>query len=142
MEYLYSFIGAENYTGLTRNPTILNGVAQLVEKFTSSIFQDNKIEETFSQSEYNFIEIPVFTIDGYSTIRPIKINIECINDDEYIAIFEEAGISFSANTVLDAIQEFKVEFIEVYKCYKAETCLGSWPKHQLAVLESYIGKKK
>lgn len=138
MSYTYSLVGAESFTFLTGSEIVFNNI---IQKF-SSIFEGNETEEILYQDKYTDIEIPVFILDGYSTIKPIKITIEYLSDDEYIAAFEEGGVAFSANSVLEAIQEFKIEFIEVYKCLKAETCLGSWPKRQLAILESYIGKKK
>lgn len=142
MLYSYSVAGIDYSIVATGNVTIFDNVTQLIQKFTSPIFQENRTEETTTQCRHTSIEIPIFTMDGFSTVKPIKINIEYLSDDEYIASFEEAGIAFSADTALDAIQEFKIEFIEVYKCYKSEPCLGRWPKKQLAILESYIGKKK
>ena len=115
---------------------------QLIEKFTSFISRGDDMQETSSKvgynNKYNNIEIPPFTLDGYCTTKPINIHIEYLNNDEYIAVFEEAGISFSASTATEAIQELKIEIIEVYKCYNTENCLGDWPAHQLTVLGNYI----
>jgi len=81
-----------------------------------------------------------YRLGNYYTKKPINIRIERLNDDEYIAAFEEAGISFSSGTATEAIRELKIELIEVYEFYKSEACLGAWPRHQLDILEKYIEK--
>lgn len=138
----YSFVGIDSCTSATGNANIFGNVVQLIEKFTAFTFQDDEVHETSSQAGYNDVEIPPFTLGNYCTTKPINIGIQCLSDDEYIAAFEKAGISFSAKTVTEAIHELKIEIIEVYEFYKSESCLGSWPRRQLAVLEEYIGKKK
>ena len=138
----YSFVGMDSCISATGNPNIFGNVVQLIEKLTSFILPDNEIQETSSQVGHRDIEMPPFTLGNYCTTKPINIRVQYLNDDEYIATLEEAGISFSARTATEVIQELKVEIIEVYKFYKSETALGSWPRHQLAILEKYIAEKK
>jgi hypothetical protein len=145
MEYSYSLAGLDNCMSVTGNANIFGGVLNLIEKFTAPfIFQDKEEEEASSSSQVlrKDMEIPPFIFGNYFTKKSINIRIEYLNNDEYIAAFEEAGISFSAGTATEAIQELKIELIEVYKSYKSEACLGSWPRHQLDVLEKYIDEEE
>lgn len=143
MEYSYSLAGLDNCMSVAGNANIFGGVLNLIEKFTAPfIFQDKEEEEASSQVLCKDVEIPPFILGNYFTKKPINIRIEYLNNDECIAAFEEAGISFSASTATEAIRELKIELVEVYEFYKSEACLGSWPRHQLVVLEKYIGKKK
>ncbi len=137
----YSLIGgADSLISVT--PAIFLGLApQQIEKFTPYVFPNSEIHEVSSQGEYK-IEIPPFALDGYCTTKPIFIRIEYLTDGEYVSTFKEADISFSASTATEAIQELKIEIIEVYKFYKSEATLWSWPRHQLAVLEKYIVEEK
>lgn len=142
MECSYSIASMDNFVSMTGNSKMFNGMMNVVEKITATIFQDNEEEKTSSQDICKNIKIPPFEIGTYHIIRPINICVERLSDNEYIATFEEADISFSASTATEAIQELKIELIEVYELYKSETCLGSWPRHQFDVLEGYIDKKK
>ena len=143
MEYSYSLVGLDNCILVTGNDNIFGRVPNLIEKFTASfVFQDKEEEEVSSQVVRKDMEIPPFILDNYFTKKPINIRIEYLNDDECVAEFKEAGISFSASTATEAIQELKIELVEVYEFYKSEACLGSWPRYQLDVLEKYIGKEE
>jgi len=103
----------------------------------------NEVEKIFPDptnitSSANKIELHYLNDLTYKLKNPIIISIEILSDDEYLACFNEADISFTGGSVSEAIRELLIEIVEIYKLYKSTDKLGPKPKKQLSVLENYI----
>lgn len=93
-------------------------------------------------SNINYAVIPPGVFENYRIKQPIEVRINMIEDDEYIAEFEEVGIAFAAANPTEAIQLLKAQIIYTYEAYKSKSRLGPEPLRQLIILEKYIGKKR
>jgi hypothetical protein len=71
--------------------------------------------------------------------RPISVRCEYPNRGEVVAVFEQAGIAMSGDSVEDAINGLIVEILDAFEDYSAEEAnLGPGPRQQLHVLREYV----
>lgn len=71
--------------------------------------------------------------------RPIWVRCEYPNRGEVVAVFEQAGIAMSGDSVEDAINGLMVEILDAFEDYSAEEAnLGPGPRQQLRVLREYV----
>ena len=71
--------------------------------------------------------------------RPIWVRCEYPNRGEVVAVFEQAGIAMSGDSVEDAIDALVVEIFDAFEDYSTEeTNLGPGPRQQLRVLREYV----
>ncbi len=148
---MYNMIYDEPYNirWTTNNPVVdlfthvRSQVVDFVISTTRAINLRVKIDANLIEEEINICSVVVSTYerDGYLTLKPYSISVECLSENEFLGIFQEAEISFSGETLSEAINAVKVEVIEIYKLYKTAEKLGPRPKSQLAALEKYVGKK-
>ena len=67
--------------------------------------------------------------------RPIWVRCEYPNRGEVVAVFEQAGIAMSGDSVEDAISGLMVEIFDAFEDYSTEEAsLGPGPRQQLRVL--------
>jgi hypothetical protein len=83
------------------------------------------------------------SIDGpnFYLKRPITISVVYDGEADWVATFDEAGISRSGETISAATDWLKSSLVELYELFSGENQLGPLPKKQLQVLEQYFGKK-
>jgi hypothetical protein len=74
--------------------------------------------------------------------RPIAISVTYDGEAEWIATFDEAEISRSGETMVEAIDWLESSLVELYELFSGEDRLGPLPKKQLQVLEQYFAKKQ
>ena len=71
--------------------------------------------------------------------RPIWVRCEYPHRGEVVAVFEQASIAMSGDTVEDAINGLMVEILDAFEDYSAEEAnLGPGPRQQLRVLREYV----
>lgn len=88
------------------------------------------------------INIEDLPTDSHYLKRPIDAAIS-YGDGEYLVEFEEAEIVTSGETAEEAIRWMKDTIVSLFDLYVAERpALGPLPRHQLSVLENYVGTKQ
>lgn len=71
--------------------------------------------------------------------RPIWVRCEYPNRGEVVAVFEQAGIAMSGDSVEDAIDGLVAEIFDAFEDYSTEEAhLGPGPRQQLRVLREYV----
>jgi hypothetical protein len=72
--------------------------------------------------------------------KAIPVAIKRLAENEYLAEFEETGISMTGASLGEAIDALAAEIVETYALYKAEPSLGPEPRRRLQILEGYLGE--
>jgi hypothetical protein len=80
--------------------------------------------------------------DRLGLVRPLRVELEIVDDEEVIATFEEANISMSGDDIRDAIHGLRAEIVATYNLYKTQNRLGPEPSRRLKVLEGFVGQKQ
>ena len=74
-------------------------------------------------------------------LKPLPVQVEYLEEDEYLATFPPAGISMTGGDVREALASLKFEICRLYKLFSKETTLGPIPERRFRVLEQYVGPK-
>ena len=78
---------------------------------------------------------------AYRLVKPITVKIS-YGDAEFLAEFSEAEMVTSGDTLKEATEWLRDTIVSLYELYNNErAALGPLTRRQLAVLETYIGKK-
>lgn len=84
-------------------------------------------------------QIDQFPGEPYRIRRPIPVLIERVDDNDFLASFEEANLAFSGTTKREAFQNLAIEILNAFEMFsEQESNLGPEPIRQLAVLRSYL----
>ena len=77
--------------------------------------------------------------EPYILLRSISVKIKRIEDNDFLASFEEANISMSGETEQEALQNLIAHILDVFEIFsEEESSLGPEPARQLRVLKQYI----
>lgn len=80
--------------------------------------------------------------EPYTLLQPIPIRIEKVEEDDFLACFEEANISMSGETPDEAFQNLIADILEAFELFcTEETTLGPEPTRQLDVLRRYLQRQ-
>lgn len=120
--------------GNTNGALRIHSVSTGRKKYISNLHQFRQ------RSDITLFILATLESETFELKNIVPVKITELSDGEFLASFEEAGISITGDTPQDAIRHFKNELIETFEIYKREQ-LGVVPKKQLAILEKYIGKK-
>ena len=105
----------------------------------------NEPEECHGGCEHSALEhysrafISSLPGEPYTLLRPIPVKIEQVEQDDFLARFEEANIGMSGETAQEALQNLLIDVLDAFELFcKEETNLGPEPTCQLRVLRRYI----
>lgn len=125
-------LSSHNISG---NSLPLSGESAVFYSNAASIIGKNI---TLERDEKFTVPVDEFQLDGFRCKKFVAV-VECADSEHYIATFKDAEISYSGDSVTEALQELKIEIVEQYKLLISENNLGPFMNRQLQILEKFLG---
>ena len=80
--------------------------------------------------------------EPYELLKPLPVAIEKVEQDEFIASFEEAGIAMCADSPDDSLLNLLSHILDVFDSYSAQEDKLAWrAARTFRVLKSFIKRK-
>ena len=87
----------------------------------------------------SWIDVKSLPGEPYTVLQPIRIKIERMGENDFLASFEEANLAMSGETKEEALQNIIAEILDTFEMFSDEASrLGPEPSRQLRVMQKYL----
>jgi hypothetical protein len=86
-------------------------------------------------------QLLIYSIGGRELSKPIRVLIECINDNEFIAAADGLNMAMPGETIGEAFGSLRSYISDIYSKLLRAARLGPEPTRQRRLLEDHFGKE-